>query len=515
MYYLNEISPIINFEEIKKSTFYVDKSLLIEKVTTKLRTPEKYICITRPRRFGKTINANMLATYYTIGYDSDELFKQLNISKTENYQEYMNKYNVIHIDFSRLPDPCRNFNDYLQWVKFCIKEDIKEAFDKELVPGEPIQELFKKTNEKFIFILDEWDSVFYKNFMSDKDKKDYLEFLKDLLKDQPYVELAYMTGVLPIAKYSSGSELNMFDEYNFMNDNTFDDYFGFQEEEIKKICKKQEKITYMQLKQWYNGYYTSEGKNLFNPRSVTKALERGKCLSFWTETGPMNEVANCIEHNVNDVKEDVVKMVSGIPVEIELNGYSALELQLDTRDEILSAMVVYGFLSYYEGQLTIPNKELMTKFQNVLKRESMGEIAKITQQSKEMLEATIAGDEDKVAEILENIHDKEIPFINYKDENSLSIVVTLAYLYAREIYRVEREEKTGKGFYDFIFYPIYKRNPAIILELKYGKSPEEAIQQIKDKNYMSRVQDANKIILCGINYDTEKHHSCKIEIIEK
>lgn len=515
MYYLNEESPMIHFQEIKEGKFYVDKSLLIKEIISKIRTTQKYICITRPRRFGKTINANMLASYFSKGYESQFLFDGLKISSCERYKEYINQYNVIHIDFSILPNPCKTYDQYIDWINRCILHDLKETYSLEIEEGEPISSLLSKTHDSFIFILDEWDFIFYKDFVKEKDKQAYLEFIKNLLKDKAYVELAYMTGVLPIAKYSSGSELNMFDEYNVMNDNIFDDYFGFQEDEVKKICNNQNKITYQELKQWYNGYYTSTGNSLFNPRSVTKALERGICLNFWTETGPMNEIANCIEHNVNDVKEDVVKMVSGIPVEVELDGYSAASLQLDTRDEILSAMVVYGFLSYYEGLLSIPNKELMTKFQNVLKRESMGEIAKITQQSKVMLEATICGDEDKVAEILEHVHDQEIPFITYKDENSLSMVVTLSYLYAREIYRVEREEKSGKGYCDFIFYPIYHRNPAIILELKFGKSPEEAIQQIKDKNYMSRIQDSNKIILCGINYDIEKHHSCKIEIIEK
>ena len=515
MHYLNVMSPMINFEEIRNGIFYVDKSMLIERITTKLRTSQKYICITRPRRFGKTINANMLAAYFMRGFDSSGLFDNLNISACDIYKQHINQHNVIHIDFSVLPNPCETYKEYIAWINGCIIHDIKEAYGLDVGKGEPVSSLLSRTQDNFIFVLDEWDSVFYKDFMGEKEKQAYLEFIKNLLKDKAYVELAYMTGVLPIAKYSSGSELNMFDEYNFMNDNIFDDYFGFQEDEVKRICEHQNKITYEDLKQWYDGYYTSTGRSLFNPRSVTKALERGKCLNFWTETGPMNEIADCIEHNVNDVKEDVVKLVSGISVEIELDGYSAVDLQLDTRDEILSAMVVYGFLSYYEGLLTIPNKELMAKFQNVLKRESMGVLARITQRSKEMLEATISGNEEKVAEILEIVHNQEIPFITYKDENSLSIVVTLSYLYAREIYTIEREEKTGKGYCDFIFYPIYKRNPAIILELKYGKSPEEAIQQIKDKNYMSRVQDANKIVICGINYESEKHHSCKIEIIEK
>ncbi len=168
-----------------------------------------------------------------------------------------------------------------------------------------------------------------------------------------------MTGILPIAKYSSGSELNMFDEYNFITDNVLDAFFGFNEREVRKLCEEYGTIPYEEMKYWYDGYYTSEGKSLFNPRSVSKALTRGVCLNYWTETGPMNEIADCIEHNVDEVREDIVKMVAGLPVEAELDGYSAVERQLDNRNEILSAMVVYGFLSYHDGYLKIPNHELM------------------------------------------------------------------------------------------------------------------------------------------------------------
>lgn len=177
-----------------------------------------------------------------------------------------------------------------------------------------------------------------------------------------------MTGVLPIAKHSSGSELNMFEEFSFMNDSEFDRYFGFDEDEVKELCRKAGTLSFDEVKYWYDGYFTSDGKSLFNPRSVNFALTRGKCLNYWTETGPMNEVADCIEHNVDEVREDIVKMVADIPVAVRLKGYSASELQLNTRDEILSAMVVYGFLSYHDGYVKIPNREIKERFQDARDR---------------------------------------------------------------------------------------------------------------------------------------------------
>ena len=299
-----------------------------------------------------------------------------------------------------------------------------------------------------------------------------------------------------------------------MNDYNYDEYFGFQEHEVRQLCQEHSSLSYEELKKWYDGYYTSDGKSLFNPRSVSKALTRGICINYWTETGPMNEIADCIEHNIDEVREDIVKMVSGIPVEVELNGYSATELQLNTRDEILSAMVVYGFLSYYDGYLTIPNHELMEKYQKILSRDSFGEVKAIVDSSREMLEATLAEDEDKVAALLETVHDREIPFLKYNDENALSCVITLCYLYARKDYTIEREEKTGKGYCDYIFIPKKNGKTAIILELKVGHSCEGALQQIKDKNYMQKVAHYKEILLVGINYDEKKHHTSKIEKVK-
>ncbi len=455
MYYLNTNAQSLLFEKVIHGRVFVDKSLLIEKISDVIGTGDSFICITRPRRFGKTINANMLGAYYTKGYDSHPIFDNLAVSGTERYENHINQYNVIHIDFSQLPDFCDGYDNYI-----CN--------------------------------------------------------ITDTLKDEPYVELAYMTGVLPIAKYSSGSELNMFHEFDFVNDNVYDAYFGFDEKEVRDLCLKINTVSYQEMKHWYDGYYTSTGDRLFNPRSVSNALTRGVCLNYWTETGPMNEIADCIEHNVDEVREDIVKLVSGIPIETELTGYSAAEQQLKTRGDILSAMVVYGFLSYYNGYLKIPNHELMEKYQKVLSRDSMGEIKEIVDSSKMMLEATLAMDERKVAELLETVHDREIPFLNYNDENSLSCIITLCYLYARKDYHIVREEKSGKGYCDYLFYPRKNKGTAIILELKVNNTAEYAIRQIKQKNYIQKAAEFDSVLLVGIAYDkVQKVHGCLIEKIER
>ena len=517
MNYLNTKSPLILFEETRNTDIYVDKSMLIDKISSHIRTNSKYICITRPRRFGKTINASMLGAYYTKGYDSSDLFNDLNIAQTDSYLSHLNCHNVIYMDLSQMPDECNQYHQYIASIRKKLRKDILENYS-ELINDDydSISQLLKETEDSFIFILDEWDSIFYKKFMSQEDKNAYLQFLKGLLKDQPYVELAYMTGVLPISKYSSGSELNMFDEFNFMNDNIYDLFLGFHEDEVRKLCQEYSTVSYEEVKKWYDGYYLSDGRSLFNPRSVKNALLRGRCLNYWTETGPMNEIADCIEHNVDAVREDVVKLVAGLSIPVKLEGYSASELQMDTRDEILSAMVVYGFLSYHDGMLRIPNHELMEKFQRVLSRKSMGSVREIVLRSREMLDATREENGEKVAQILEDVHDREIPFLQYNDENALSCVITLCYLAARDDYEVIREAKSGKGYCDYLFRPLRPSHPAIILELKVDGSCEQALAQIREKNYMQEVEDCKEILLVGINYDSRsKHHECQIEKIEK
>ena len=516
MNYLNTQDAGILYAKVLNDRIYVDKSLLIREVSSMLGTSSRYICITRPRRFGKSVNLHMLGAYYTKGQDCDLMFQKLKISKTESYRTHLNNHNVVFIDFSRMPDGCRNYEDYVKGILNRLREDLIKTYPflKEKT-YDSISEMFRDSKESFVFLLDEWDSIFYKDFMTRADKNEYLGFLKNLLKDQPYVELAYMTGVLPIVKYSSGSELNMYDEYSFMNDNIYDKYFGFSESEVRSLCELHSSVSYEDLEYWYNGYYTATGDKLFNPRSVSKALTRGVCLNYWTETGPMNEIADCIENNTAAVREDIVKMVAGIEVEVDLHGYSAVELQLNSRDEILSAMVVYGFLSYHDGYLRIPNHELMEKYQRVLARESMGEVKQIVEQSREMLKATLEMNAERVARILEEVHDREIPFLQYNDENSLSCVITLCYLSARTDYYVEREAKSGKGYCDYLFLPKKNRKPAIILELKVDDSCENALKQVKEKGYLKKAQErVEKVIIVGVNYDKKKkRHECVIEQI--
>ena len=458
------------------------------------------------------------ACYYSKNADFKKLFDKLEISKSGSYSEHLNKHNVIYITFNSNASDSKTYLDYIEYYKIRLIRDIIEAYPN-VNTDDTISEMLKQasdeTGENFIFILDEWDYIFNNNLFSEVERKNFLEFLRGLLKDQPYVELAYMTGVLPIAKYSQGSALNMFREYNILNDRIYHKYFGFTLDETKKLCDKQHEVTFDKLEEWYGGYKTPGEHEMYNPRSVTFALRKGRCQSYWTNTGPMDEISYYIENNVEEVRNDIVQMVAGISINIHLEGYSAEQVRLNTRDEILSAMAAYGFLSYHDETLAIPNKELRMKFDYALKNHQMGEISKLVLKSSQMLEATLKKDTKTMEELIQEAHDINIPVIKYNDENSLACIITLVYLSARTKYKIVREMPTEIGFAAFIFYPNDKSKPAFIIELKKDSTPGEALKQIKEKRYPLALKDYTGTKLAvGITYDSKlKQHHVKIEEI--
>lgn len=534
--YFNSETPYTLYKNETKKPYFVDKSLLLEELFPLVEEGGNYICITRPRRFGKTVMANMVASFFSKAKDAADIFDSLAISRDVRYQEFRNQYGVIHISFSDISGQCTSYREYIGRIERRLVKDLRKAFpDAELEQGEPavdaLMEIFAEdSSQRFIFVLDEWDFLFHQNFATEEEKREYLTFLRSLLKDRPYVLLAYMTGILPIAKYSSGSELNMFVEFTMGKSQAFCNYFGFTQTEVDDLYKKylavceEPHVTREGLRDWYNGYHIASGERVYNPRSVVHALRYNDLASYWINSGPYDEIFYYIENNVAAVREDLALMVSGVPVPVKPREYAAVSMERKTRDEIFSAMVVYGFLSYENGKVRIPNKELMDKFDEMLqKEEALGYVYRLAKESSRMLEATLAGDTDTMAEILELFHDTETPLLCYNHETELTAVVNLAYLAARDCYRVEREDKAGIGYVDFIFYPeADKSADCILLELKVDKSPEEAIKQIKERKYDLRFRAkpgekpkyTGRILAVGIGYGKgHKKHRCKVEVL--
>lgn len=433
--------------------YFVDKTLILSELFPFIESGNSHICITRPRRFGKTVMANMIGAFFEKDEDTKEIFDQLKISKSPEYEKHRNKHDVIYIDFSKMPEDCDSYDQYISRIINRLKKDlIREYPDADYEEEDALWDILDcifdmYDGQKFIFVMDEWDCVFHKAF-----------------------------------------------------------------------------ITREQLRLWYDGYATKAGERMYNPMSVVTALSNNNIGNYWTSSGPYDEIFYYIKNNVADVKADLALMVAGKAVQAKVREYAAASMNLSTKNEIFSAIVVYRFLSYENGKVRIPNKELMEKFDEMLqKEESLGYIYRLAKESDKMLQATLANDTKTMEKILSYVHDTETPILSYNHETELSAIVNLAYLSARDQYRIEREDKAGKGFVDFIFYPYDRAADGVILELKVDKTPEYAISQIKEKQYALRFkgklaekqQFTGRILAVGINYDKEtKQHRCKVEEIE-
>lgn len=532
--FLNSDIPFEIYRAVSAEPYFVDKTDLIGELIPAIGSEQRFFCITRPRRFGKSVMANMVGAYFGKSADAGSIFDGLRIGKQSGYREHLNKHNVIFIDFSKMPRDCTKYTQYIDRIQDELNRELAESYPQCAIEisgtvWDNLLQVFRNTKDRFIFVMDEWDAIFHQSFINAGDKARFLAFLRDLLKSQPYVELAYMTGVLPVAKYSSGSELNMFLEYDMATKKKFSEYFGFLDDEVDRLFEIYLKrtagseMTRDELALWYDGYYTAKGEHLYNPRSVVCALTDNQLANYWTASGPYDEIFYYIRNDIAAIRDDLVLMIAGEGIKIKLQGYAATSAELGTKNQIYSAMVVYGLLTYREGKVFIPNKELMDKFDELLlSNESLGYVHRLAMESERMLAATLAGDTAAMAEILEYAHNTEIPILSYNSETELAAIVNLVYLAARDSYRVEREDKSGKGYVDFIFYPNRRGDDGIILELKVDHSPEEAIGQIKERQYATRFSGklgdsqklAGRILAVGIGYNkTTKVHDCRVEVI--
>jgi hypothetical protein len=536
--YLNSAAPYAAYKKVFNSPYFVDKSLMLSEIIPRINTTEQYVCITRPRRFGKSVMANMLASFFTKDSDAGDIFQKLSIAQENDCMQHLNRYHVISISFNRLPRRCRSYDEYMERIETTLLTDlIKEYPLAGITERDAAWDALMKVysldaSNQFLFILDEWDFIFHRDFITEADKEAYIDFLSNLLKDQPYVSFAYMTGILPIAKYSSGSELNMFAEYTMASEKMYSDYFGFTESEVDDLYNrflKHQRFPLVDrngLRKWYDGYHTKSGERVYNPRSVVLALTNNNLGNYWTSAGPYDEIYYYINHNVDAVREALAQMIAGIPVPAKVSEYAATSMELTTKDEIFSAMIVYGFLSYDHGYVSIPNKELMDKFRDMLMKENtLGYIHQLAKVSQKMLYATLHGDTETMVQILEYAHNTESPLLSYNNESDLTTLVNLVYLQARDTYRMEREDKAGTGYVDFIFYPeVDQHADGIILELKVNHTAEEALEQIKKRKYALKFEGrlgetskyTGRILGVGIAYHKDtKVHECKVEVLRE
>lgn len=508
---------------------YVDKTGMIEIINKTLDTERSLTCLTRSRRFGKSMALKMLCAYYDKSCDSRQLFDGLAAQNGETFEKHLNKYPVICLDLTSFITRYRNDDKIVDHIQCEIKEDILETYPDVKVKAEDdlmaaLLRIATQTGERFIFLIDEWDAI----LRECSDRQDivlqYIDFLRRLFKgDDTYRVFAgaYMTGIMPIKKYKTQSALNNFREYSVVKPGALSRHFGFTPEEVKRLADNAD-VSMGELKAWYDGYSIGDEPSIYNPYSVMEAIANGECDSFWSSTGAYDSVATYIEMNYEGLKDDIIFMLAGGRCPVDTTGFSNDMHDIRSKDDVFTVLIHLGYLAYdkKEQECYIPNKEVRMEMVNAVSSCNW-QVAKALEKSKILLKATIEGNEEAVAAGIDRAHDENTSILSYNDENSLACVLSIAYYHAMNDYIIHRELASGKGFADLVFIP--RRNvdkPAMVVELKYNKDADTAISQIKRKDY-SRIafEYTGEVLLVGINYDKNgpegKQHSCVIERITK
>jgi hypothetical protein len=514
------------FQTSVNSRIYVDKTDMIEYTNMVMDTEEKYICVSRPRRFGKSMAAKMLAAYYSRGCDSKELFQYLNIAKVKSFGKNLNQCDVLYLDIQwfRSIVKGKGISDQLLFyiqteVIGELAEEYPEYVDEKAQSlPEVLGRLYTKANKKFIIIIDEWDCIFREDKNNTALQEEFITFLRGLFKGglaDKFVKLAYITGILPIKKYGTQSALNNFDEYSMTDSGFFARYVGFTADEVDELCRKYG-MDFAEAQQWYDGYCFTKAPHIYNPRSIVKSMLSGEFGNYWTETETYESLKGYINLNYSGLKDSIISMLGGGVCEIDTGSFQNDMTSFKNKDDIMTLLVHLGYLSYDKSdkKVYIPNEEIREEFLRVVKNGNWDDMIRIVTGSKQLLDATIMEYEDIVASKIQMVHEDSTSILNYNDENALSCVITLAYISARTDYIMIREMPSGKGFADIVFLP--KRNsdkPAIVVELKWNKSLEGAISQIEKKNYVKALENyGGKVLLVGVNYDKRtKEHQCRIK----
>ena len=501
---------------------YVDKSGLVQIVNDTLFTKRRFSCVTRSRRFGKSMAAEMLCAYYDKSCDSRELFTDLEIASDPGFEKHLNKYPVIFLDIS---DFITRFDGdvIVEKMDAELREDVHSAYpDIPVQEGDDLMKLLSRvvafTQEPFIFFIDEWDSICREFDPLTRAMDNYVNWLRRLFKGGQSSQVfagVYLTGILPIKKYNTQSALNNFVEYSMVEPADMGRYFGFTKEEVHSLAEKHG-MDFDDLEKWYDGYQIGDEPSMFNPNSVMMALYSRRCRSFWAATGAFDAVAGYIRMNYEGLKDDIIGMLAGERCKVNPTKFGNDMRDIHSKDDVLTVLIHLGYLSYNwrKDECYIPNKEVAGEMANAIEANNWKPVVDALAKSEKLLAATLAGDEEAVAKGLEVVHDENTSILSYNDENSLSCVLSLAYYYARNDYVMHRELATGKGFADIVFIP--RKNvdsPAIIVELKVNRDADAAIDQILRKEYPAKVAEyAGKLLLVGISYDKEaKQHRCKIE----
>ncbi|MBQ3658131.1 MAG: AAA family ATPase [Bacteroidales bacterium] len=508
-----------DFRRVKNSNF-IDKSGLLNVLNKNIDTENSFMCISRPRRFGKSIAAKMAYAYYDRSSKSDELFEGLEITKSPDYKKHLNKYPTIYIDWNHFSS-----YDHKTIVKEAQKDivaDLKDSYnfleEKEML-SKALSEINKKTGDRFILIIDEWDML-----VRDSDEKirdEYVNFLRSMFKSNSANKLfllVYMTGILPIIKYETQSALNNFVEYSVINPGLTAKYYGFTKDEAKRLCEENN-MDFALMQHAYDGYIIGEEKSIFNPNSVMQSILFRNYNSYWSKTASFMAIESYLNIDADFVRTKIINMMNGSEEVVSVTSFRNDMKNIENCDDVLTLLAHLGYLSYNPETQTvrIPNTEVAGEFVNAIRVAGWKEYSKAATFSRDLLEDTINLKKEKVARAFDDYHFEASSILEFNDENSMACAIAMAYSAAKPFYKIFRELPTGKGFADMVFVPLPKSpRPAIVIELKYDKSADTAIDQIRRKNYPASLKGFSKrIVLVGVNYNkAEAKHEVVMEVIE-
>ncbi len=518
----------LGFASAVNSQIYVDKTGMLDYLNQVIGTEQRYVCVSRPRRFGKSIAARMAAAYYSRGGRSEALFSKYEIAKSRDFKKNLNQYPVIHLDIAELKVTMPKGEDLAVYLQKCVIEELRKEYslsDKrdEISLPLALAEINERTKDRFIIIIDEWDAVFREDLHNQKVQDAYIDLLRGLFKGEKshrFTALAYLTGILPIKRYNSESALNNFREHTMISPKRLAKYAGFTEDEVRSLCRQYD-MNFSEAQRWYDGYGFRSIKHIYCPNSVANAMFDGEFNSYWTGTVAYESLKSYITLDKDGLKEDVIRLLAGERCKVNAEKFENDLTRIGSRDDVLTILIHLGYLGYDadRSEVHIPNEEVRKAFAGAIEDTDWTPVIHALKASDRLLKATWECEEEAVAAGIEEAHMEFSSILKYNDENSLRCVLRLGYYNAINEYTIIDEMPSGKGFADIAFLPRpFSDKPALLIELKYDQSAEGAIAQIKRKRYSRKLEAyKGRLLLVGINYDKDsgdKAHTCVIEKME-
>lgn len=519
------------FRDQINSKIYVDKTGLISLTNSSINTSDRFICNSRPRRFGKSYAADMLTAYYSRGAEAKALFDGLEISCDDSYETYLNKLDVIRFDVQWCVSDAGSAEKVVDYINKKIVSEMKDEYSDVDFTGVSsafgaMNEANVQTGRRFVVIIDEWDSIIRDTSNDQRIVDNYIDFLCGMFKGTNplnYIALAYITGILPIKRQQTQSALNNFKEFTMLQPRSFAKYIGFTDQEVRSLCDTYG-CDYNEIRRWYDGYILGDYQ-IYNPNAVADAAKYGDIGNSWVETGSFDAVRPYINMDFDGLKQSLIDMTAGNRVHVNTNTFEnhTDRSAFNNRDDVFTYMIHLGYLAFDQKrqEAFVPNEEIRQVLGAELSDSKWSEFDSFRLASEKILESTLEGDGESVAADIGKIHDRYASSIWYNNENSLAGTINIAYLSTLKYYfKPVREMPTGRGFADIVYLPMpeYLHDvPALVIELKWDHDAETALDQIRNRHYTETLEDyTGDILLIGISYNKkDKLHKCRIERIIK